>query len=67
MDYNDILYTREPDGTIAKWYVFAWHGPQFAVSPVRNAKLADYKRCYHMNEIGEKIFFTRKEVKEATL
>lgn len=63
MDTNDRLYTKEADGTIAKWYVFGWYGPHFAVSPVRNAKLKDYKRYYHMDEIGEKIFFTRKEAK----
>lgn len=63
MDKNDRLYTKEADGTISTWYVFGWYGPRFAVSPVRNAKLKDYKRYYHMDEIGEKIFFTRKEAK----
>lgn len=66
MNINDRLYTREPDGTIARWYVFAWYGPRFAVSPVRNAKLRDYKRYYHMDDVGKTIFFTRKEAKECT-
>ena len=65
MTTNDRLYTLEPDGTIARWYVFGWYGPRFAVSPVRNAKLRDFKRYYHMNEVGKKIFFTRKEAKES--
>ncbi len=65
MDTNDRLYTKEADGTIARWYVFGWYGPNFVVSPVRNAKLRDYKRYYHMNDIGESIFLTRKEAKEA--
>ena len=65
MDTNDRLYTRESDGEIARWYVSGWYGPQFAVSPVRNAKLKDYKRYYHMNDIGKTIFFTRKEAKES--
>ena len=61
MDYNDRLYTKEQDGTISRWYVFAWYGPRFAVSPVRNAKLKDFKRFYHMDEVGKTIFLTRKE------
>lgn len=65
MNYNDKLYTKEAEGTINTWYVFAWYGPRVAVSPVRNAKLKDYKRFYHMNEIGERIFCTRKEAKAA--
>ena len=65
MDYNDKLYTLELDGTIQKWYVFAWYGPQFSVSNVRNAKLKDYKRYYHMDDVGKTIFFSRKEAKES--
>lgn len=65
MDRNDRLYTKEPDGTIARWYVFGWYGPRFAVSPVRNAKLRDYKRYYHMDDVGKTIFFTRKEASNA--
>lgn len=65
MDRNDILYTKELDGTIARWYVFGWYGPRFAVSPVRNAKLHDYKRYYHMDDVGKTIFFTRKEASNA--
>ena len=65
MDRNDRLYTKEPDGSVTVWYVFGWYGPRFAVSTVKNAKLKDYKRYYHMNEIGVRIFFTRKEAKAA--
>lgn len=65
MDRNDRLYTKEPDGTIARWYVFGWYGPRFAVSPVRNAKLHDYKRYYHMDDVGKTIFSTRKEASNA--
>ena len=65
MQYNDKLYTKESDGTISTWYVFAWYGPRIAVSPVRNAKLKDYKRYYHMDDIGERIFVTRKAAKSA--
>lgn len=65
MTYNDKLYTKELDGSILTWYVFAWYGPRFSVSSVRNAKLKDYKRYYHMDDIGKKIFFTRKEAKTA--
>ena len=61
MDRNDRLYTKEEDGTVAKWYVDAWYGSRFSVSPARNAKLKDYKRYFHMDDIGKKIFFTRKE------
>lgn len=65
MNYNDRLYTKEPDGTISKWYVFGWYGPRFAVTAVRNAKLSDYARYYHMDDVGKTIFFSRKEAKEA--
>lgn len=65
MERNDRLYTKEPDGSVATWYVFGWYGPHFAVSTVRNAKLKDYKRYYHMGEVGERIFCTRKEAKAA--
>lgn len=65
MDRNDRLYTKEPDGTIARWYVFGWYGPRFAVSPVRNAKLHDYKCYYHMDDVGKTIFSTRKEASNA--
>ena len=66
MDTNDRLYTKEPDGTIARWYVCGWYGLDFAVSPVRNAKLRDYKRYYHMDDVGKTIFVTRKEAKESS-
>lgn len=65
MDRNDRLYTKELDGTIARWYVFALYGPHFVVSPVRNAKLRDYKRYYHMDDVGKTIFSTRKEASNA--
>ena len=65
MDRNDCLYTKEPDGSVSTWYVFGWYGPHFAVSTVKNAKLKDYKRYYHMDEVGSRIFVTRKEAKAA--
>lgn len=65
MDYNDSMYTKEPDGTISKWYVFAWYGPRFAVASVKNAKLSAYKRYYHMDDVGKTIFCTKKEAKQA--
>ena len=65
MDYNDKLYTLELDGTVQKWYVFSWYGPLIAVSNVRNAKLKDYKKYYHMNDVGKTIFLSRKEAKES--
>ena len=65
MDRGDKLYTKEPDGSVATWYVCGWYGPRFAVATVKNAKLKDYKRYYHMEEIGERIFITRKEAKAA--
>ena len=61
MDRNDRLYTKEADGTITRWYVDAWQGPRFSVSTIRNAKYRDFKRYYHMEDIGKTIFFTRKE------
>lgn len=61
MEKNKRLYTCEPDFTISTWYLFGWYGPRFAVSPVRNAKLRDFKRYYHMNDIGKCIFLTRTE------
>ena len=66
-DKNRRLYTKEPDGTIQKWYLFGWYGPNFAVSPVRNAKLHDFKRYYGMNDVGSIIFFTRKEASASNL
>lgn len=61
-DTNCPVYTREPDGTIQKWYLYGWYGPNFAVSPVRNAKLRDYKRYYNMNDVGKTVFLKRQEV-----
>lgn len=60
-DQNCPLYTKEHDGTIQKWYLFAWYGPRFSVSTVKNAKLHHYKRYYHMDDIGKTIFTSRKE------
>lgn len=37
------------------------------VSTVKNAKLKDYKRYYDMNEIGKKIFLSRKEAKDSEI
>ena len=65
MHTNDTLYTLELDGTIQKWYVFACFRQQFTVSGVRNAKLKDYKRYYHMDDVGKTIFLSRKEAKES--
>lgn len=62
--YNKTLYTKEKDGTIQKWYLWAWADNQIAVSTVKNAKLKDYKRYYDMNDIGKKIFWTRTEANE---
>ena len=64
-DTNCPVYTMEPDGTIQKWYVFGWYGPDFAVSPVRNAKLCGYKRYYNINDVGKKVFLTRSEAKRS--
>lgn len=60
-DRNCPLYTKEPDGTIQKWYLFSWYGPNFAVSTVRNAKLHHFKRYYNMDDVGHTIFLTREE------
>lgn len=65
MGENKKLYTHEPDGTISTWYLCAWYGQRFSVSPKKNAKLRDHKRFYHMNEIGDRIFTTRKEAEAA--
>ena len=64
-DTNCPVYTREPDGTDQKWYLYGWYGPNFAVSPVRNAKLRDYKRYYNTNDVGKKVFLTRGEAKRS--
>lgn len=61
MKENQSLYTKEKDGTIQKWYLWGWVGNRICVSTVKNAKLKDYKRYYDMNEIGVKIFLSRKE------
>lgn len=60
-DRNCPVYTKEPDGTIQKWYVFGWYGADFAVSPVRNAKFCDYKRYYNINDVGKTFFLKRQE------
>ena len=64
-DTNCPVYTREPDGAIQKWYLYGWYGPNFSVSPVRNAKLRDYKRYYNTNDVGKKVFLTREEAKRS--
>lgn len=64
MKENQTLYTKNKDGTIQKWYLWGWVGNRIAVAAVKNAKLKDYKKYFDMNEIGEKIFLTRKEAKE---
>lgn len=65
MNKNDRLYTKELDGTIQRWYLDSWFGPRFSVSPVRNAKLKDYRKYYHMDDVGKTIFLTRKEVRDS--
>lgn len=64
-DKNCRLYTKEPDGTIQRWYLWSWYGPRFAVATIRNAKLKDYKRYYHMDDVGKTIFLSRKEARQA--
>lgn len=65
MQDNQSFYTKEKDGTIQHWYLFSRYGEEFAVSPRKNAKLSDYKRYYSMQDIGVKIFLTRKEASGA--
>ena len=65
MDKNTRLYSKELDGTIARWYLYGWYGPRFAVSSVRNAKLHYYKRYYDIDDVGKTIFFSRKEASNA--
>ena len=65
MDEGDKLYTKEPDGTVQKWYVWGWFGPRFAVAAVPNAKRAAYKRYYHMDDVGKTIFLTKREANHA--
>ena len=60
-DNNCPVYTREADGTIQKWYVCGWHGPRFSVSPVKNAKFRDYKKYFHMDDVGKTVFLKRQE------
>lgn len=67
MNVNDRLYTKEMDGTFAKWYVYAFYGSQFAVSAVKNAKLKDLKKYYNMDDIGKKIFLSRKDAEQSML
>lgn len=61
MDKNQRLYTQEKDGSIQRWYLFGWYGPRFAVATVKNAKIYDYMRYYHMDDVGKTIFLSRKE------
>lgn len=65
MKYDQVFYAKDADGTVSKWYVVAWYGPRFAVSPVKNAKLSNYTRYYHMYDLGKTIFATRKEANES--
>jgi len=65
MDKNDKMYTKEPDGTVQRWYVFGWYGPRFAVAAVRNATLSAHKRYYHMDDVGVSIFLTKREANHA--
>lgn len=65
MQENDRLYTKEPDGTVELWYLWAWFGPRFAVAKTRNANRAAYKRYYHMDDVGKTIFTSRKDANKA--
>lgn len=60
-DKNCPLYTKESDGTIQKWFLFGWYGPNFAVAAAKNAGLSAYKRYYNMNDVGKTIFITRRQ------
>ena len=62
---NDPLYTKEPDGMIQKWYVWAKRGERSAVAPVRNARLSAYKAYFFMNDLGRCIYRTRREAMNA--
>lgn len=62
---NDKLYSKQKDGTITRWYVYAVSGDDFAVSPVPNAKFHHYKRYYKKSDIGVSIFLTRPEAKQS--
>ena len=66
MEKNDKLYTKELDGDICTWYFICWVGPMICVSNTRNAKRTDYKRYYHNEDIGKRIFLARSEAKAAT-
>jgi hypothetical protein len=64
---GEALYTKEGDGTIQKWYVWAktYNTLQFAVAVTKNAGFSAFKRYYSISDIGYKIFRTRKEAKNA--
>ena len=61
MNYDQVFYSVENDGTIAKWYVTAWFGSRFAVTPRKNGKLWDYHRYYDMADVGKTVFATRQD------
>lgn len=65
MDRNKQLFTLERDGTVQKWYMFAWYGNRFAVATKKNAKLRDAKKYYCIDDIGKTIFLTRKDASAA--
>lgn len=67
MGQGDRMYTKEPDGTVQRWYVWAWYGPRFAVSVEKNANRSAYKRYYHMDDVGKTIFLTRKEANHSPI
>lgn len=67
MDKGDRMYTKEADGLVQKWYVYGWYGPRFAVTVTKNARLSNYKRYYHMNDVGKTIFCTRNEAQKAPI
>lgn len=64
---GDVLYTKEGDGTIQKWYVWAksYNALKFIVAATKNAGFSAYKKYYSLSDIGVRIFRTRKEAKNA--
>lgn len=67
MYYDRPFYTKEADGTIAKWYVYGWYGSRFSVTPRKNGKLRDHHKYYDMADIGKTIFASRREAERSAL
>ncbi|MDD2647344.1 MAG: hypothetical protein PHI27_06410 [Eubacteriales bacterium] len=67
MRENQSLYTKEPDGSIMHWYLWDWVGNRFAVSASKGKKrLSDYRRYYEADDLGKKIFLSRKKAQESS-